>query len=85
MAELRNLTPDQLSELDDSQFFDYLDRLEREPDVPAQALTDAGAELQTRLARIETAMRAEGMTREQVDQLRATTDRAMGVKKEDSV
>jgi hypothetical protein len=85
MAELRNLTPDQLSKLDDSQFLDYLDRLNRQPDAAAAVLTEASSELESRLARIEAAMRAEGMTREQVDQLRATTDRAMGIKTEDEL
>jgi hypothetical protein len=83
------VTPDQLSELDDSQFFDYLDRLDRQLDAPAQVLTEAWSELEIRRARIDARMyekgAAGGMTREQIDQLKRAAREIFGVRREDEV
>jgi hypothetical protein len=81
------VTPEELRELPDAEFFSYLDRLDRQPDAPAETLSDAWAELEIRRALIAARIRAEcastGMTREQIDELKQCVRKIFSVREDE--
>ena len=81
------MTPDELATLDDDAFFAYLAALDRQPDAPAQVLTDAWSELERRRVRIDARMREEcaaaGMTAIQIDRLKQRVRQVFGVREEE--
>ena len=83
------MTPADLRELPDAEFFEYLAALDRRPDAPAETLAEAWSELETRRSRLTAKMDEEcaaaGMTTAQADQLKRAAREIFGVKPEDEV
>jgi transposase len=83
------VTPHELRELPDAEFFSYLDQLDRQVNVPVEVLTQAWSELERRRTRIETRMHQEaeasGMTLPQVEELKKCVRQILRVNHEDEV
>jgi hypothetical protein len=80
------MTPEEMSALDDDAFFAYLSALDQRPDAPAEIVTQAWTELQTRRARLEAAMHEEaaasGMTSAQIEEMVQCVRRIFGVRED---